>query len=78
MIANPPSLIGVADMADEANDRIDAEMHSRLRARAAERLSALRCESADNCAECGEQIPSGRQLAVPGCTLCVECASALD
>lgn len=68
----------MADVADEANDRIDADMHARLRARSAERLSELRCESADNCAECGEQIPSGRQLAVPGCALCVECASALD
>jgi len=31
-------------------------------------------DSADECMVCGELIPSKRQLAVPGCQLCVHCA----
>lgn len=35
-------------------------------------------ESADECMECGELIPSARQIAVPGCQLCVECADRVE
>lgn len=35
-------------------------------------------DSAHNCEECGFEIPSQRQIAVPGCTLCVACAEALE
>lgn len=35
-------------------------------------------ESADNCLECGLQIPSARQLAMPGCLLCVDCAAECE
>lgn len=35
-------------------------------------------ESLDECAECGDQISSARQIAVPGCTMCTECASMLE
>ena len=35
-------------------------------------------DSADDCVECGMQIPSERQLAVPGCDLCVGCADKLE
>lgn len=31
-------------------------------------------ECADNCVECGMQIPSERQLSAPGCQLCAGCA----
>ena len=31
--------------------------------------------SAVRCGECGDLIPQGRRDAVPGCKLCVECAS---
>lgn len=30
--------------------------------------------SAFECRECGEPIPEGRRVAVPGVKLCVECA----
>ncbi len=35
-------------------------------------------DSADECMECGELIPSARQIAVPGCQLCVECAERIE
>ncbi len=35
-------------------------------------------DSADDCEQCGNQIPSARQIASPGCTMCVECASRAE
>lgn len=35
-------------------------------------------DSADNCEECGLEIPSARQLAAPGCTLCIDCAGIFE
>ena len=32
-----------------------------------------RGESAEDCDECGTDIPEARRLAVPGCRFCVEC-----
>ena len=46
-----------------------------LRAKQAEQQAK---ETADNCVECGELIPSARQIAVPGCQLCVDCAEAYE
>lgn len=34
---------------------------------------APRGVSATACAECGEPIPEGRRLAVPGCERCADC-----
>lgn len=65
----------MSDIADMAGDRQEVEME---RAIAAARGHVYRAgdvpESADNCVECGTLIPSGRQLATPGCQLCVGCA----
>ena len=35
-------------------------------------------DSADECIECGNLIPSARQVAMPGCQLCVECAERFE
>lgn len=35
-------------------------------------------ESLTECAECGEEIPEKRRLAIPGVKLCVDCASERD
>ncbi|MFW2542042.1 DksA/TraR family C4-type zinc finger protein [Primorskyibacter sp. 2E107] len=35
-------------------------------------------ESLAQCAECGEEIPEARRVALPGVKLCVECASERD
>lgn len=29
--------------------------------------------SRDTCRDCGDEIPPARRVAVPGCTLCVDC-----
>jgi len=35
-------------------------------------------DSSDNCAECGLMISSARQIAQPGCSLCIICAEKLE
>jgi phage/conjugal plasmid C-4 type zinc finger TraR family protein len=35
-------------------------------------------ETAKNCTECGDMIPSARQAAVPGCQHCIRCAEELE
>ncbi|WP_136442678.1 DksA/TraR family C4-type zinc finger protein [Pacificoceanicola onchidii] len=35
-------------------------------------------ESLAECAECGEEIPEKRRLALPGVKLCVDCATERD
>ena len=35
-------------------------------------------ESAEDCDECGTDIPEARRLAVPGCRFCVECQGLLE
>ncbi len=35
-------------------------------------------ESLTECAECGEDIPEKRRLAIPGVKLCIDCASERD
>ena len=34
--------------------------------------------SLSHCAECGEEIPEGRRIAIPGVRLCVACQQAQD
>ncbi|MCP1652609.1 TraR/DksA C4-type zinc finger protein [Pseudomonas nitroreducens] len=63
----------MADIADYANDlvldRIEDLLHSRR--------SRLVVSSAEYCEDCGEDIPSARRLAAPGCTRCIDC-QAMD
>lgn len=54
---------------DRANDLAAAEVEAGIAGRV-----VYSGESADNCVVCGKQIPSGRQLAVPGVDTCIGCA----
>lgn len=65
----------MADEADIANDYAQGDLDRRIEAaRGVINHEATVEDSADNCEECGTQIPSARQIAVPGCDLCVDCA----
>lgn len=69
----------MADIADIANDY--AERHLEAAIAAARGIPSPErgaMESANECIECGELIPSERQIAVPGCQLCVECAAVME
>lgn len=61
------------DVIDAANDRADAERDALVRGRV-----VYQGMSADACEDCGLLIPSARQIAVPGCTRCVECAGKME
>lgn len=62
------------DEADKAGEYQDREMAALLKSHQQKRQLTPK-DSADNCEECGNQIPSARQIAVPGCLMCAECAA---
>ena len=35
-------------------------------------------ESAEECDDCGVEIPQARRLAVPGCRFCVDCQGLME
>jgi phage/conjugal plasmid C-4 type zinc finger TraR family protein len=64
------------DEADRAQLTIEQTLDAAIRA--ARGILPPETESASECAICQLQIPSSRQLAVPGCQLCVDCATELE
>lgn len=62
------------DDADYAQARIETELERALKQRA----QGPDLESADCCVDCSELISSSRQVAVPGCQRCAECAALLE
>jgi phage/conjugal plasmid C-4 type zinc finger TraR family protein len=69
------------------NNEEEAEMgqlhaiHNNMNAVAAVRRELERQAqqpSAEECEECGDEIPLARRLAVPGCQLCVFCQEKLE
>jgi phage/conjugal plasmid C-4 type zinc finger TraR family protein len=56
---------------DQIDDTV-ADAVKRARAR------LLGGEGSDECEECGEPIPEGRRLALPGVRTCVACQSGRD
>jgi phage/conjugal plasmid C-4 type zinc finger TraR family protein len=63
----------MADEADVANDRQEIET-----ARYLAGLTRYAGISADDCEQCGAEIPVARQIAVPGVQLCVTCANRAE
>ena len=58
------------------NEQIEASIEDELA-----RLKSVRRpvgESLSECAECGEEIPERRRLALPGVKLCIDCQSERD
>ena len=63
----------MADIADDAQEQAEKLEDLRRRQSAARGVLTPK-DSADNCEECGLEIPSARQIAVLGCDLCIICA----
>jgi len=61
------------DFADEA-----AERSATYLAECLARVRVCSGVSATHCGECGERIPEGRRVAVPGCRLCVDCQAVAE
>ncbi len=58
------------------SEQIEASISEEL-----ERMRARRApvgESLAECAECGEEIPEKRRLAIPGVKLCIDCQQERD
>ncbi|MCA0850988.1 DksA/TraR family C4-type zinc finger protein [Salipiger thiooxidans] len=58
------------------NEQIEASISDEL-----ERMRARKTpvgESLMECAECGEEIPEKRRLAIPGVKLCIDCQQERD
>jgi len=64
------------DDADRADDHITKELE--LAIRAARGICPPDTEIADCCIECGCEIPSMRQQAIPGVQTCFDCAVELE
>lgn len=54
-------------------DRVSEQEAMLEKLKAAARGYVHQEETADDCTMCGEQIPSARQLAIPGVQTCVDC-----
>lgn len=63
----------MTDAVDHATDLVERERAAIIAGR-----SHAPQASANECEECGLLIPSSRQLAVPGCTRCIECAENFE
>jgi phage/conjugal plasmid C-4 type zinc finger TraR family protein len=66
----------VSDEIDRAQAR-EEEMRADALAEHARRCRS-EVDSATECAMCGEAIPEGRRLAVPGVQTCVECQADIE
>lgn len=63
------------DKADIAGDLIDETTAANI----AKQTRALEPKNdTPDCLECGEEIPSPRREALPGCEHCIECQQQLD
>jgi phage/conjugal plasmid C-4 type zinc finger TraR family protein len=60
------------DEADRAQNIIERDLENAIKA--ARGVMPVDRVSADTCAICSLEIPSSRQVAVPGCTMCKDCA----
>lgn len=66
----------MADEIDIANDKAQDDLDRRIEAaRGVINHEATVEDSADNCTECDTEIPEKRRIAIPGCSLCIDCQS---
>ena len=68
----------MTDDADRSVERDSFIESQREEARRQAREAAAARGSAAECHECGNAIPKGRQRAIPGVRLCVECQEHRD
>ena len=64
------------DDIDKAQMHIERELEDAIRA--ARGVMPPDTRSADCCVECGREIPSVRQQALPGVQTCVDCAVQIE
>lgn len=67
-----------SDNLDVAAEYTQERTDATVAAQVAEYRQACARISRDDCAECGDEIPEGRRVAVPGVQNCVQCAENLS
>lgn len=63
----------MSDICDQADDVIEEALNRSL-----SQISRYTGMSATECVECGEGIPEGRRVAIPGVQLCAPCKDLED
>ena len=66
------------DDIDRANDEATAQLTASLTQAQQQRETLAAFPTADECVECGDLIPSARQIVMPGCQLCIHCAEKFE
>lgn len=68
----------MTDLFDRAAEREQELRDDALAARVRRAAAGRATVSAAHCAVCGEPIPAGRQIAVPGVQTCIDCQNDLE
>lgn len=63
-----------AEIIDQANELVELTMEHALQRIRIDRNAV----SAEQCEECGEEIPALRRAAMPGCQMCASCQADLE
>jgi len=63
-----------AEIIDQANELVELTMEHALQRHRIDRNAF----SAEQCEECGEEIPAPRRAAMPGCQMCASCQADLE
>lgn len=63
-----------AEIIDQANALVELTMEHALQRIRIDRNAV----SAEQCEECGEEIPAPRRAAMPGCQMCASCQADLE
>lgn len=66
----------MADEADNASDSYEHHVHiSLMNHRNKMKVATV---SLTECESCGEEIPEARRVAIPGCTVCIDCMESYE
>lgn len=63
-----------AEIIDQANELVEQNINQAIQRMRIDRNAI----SAEQCSECGEDIPTQRRAAVPGCQTCAECQGIIE
>jgi len=66
------------DEADKAQEEVDRQLATTIANIKLEQDVKLARLAADDCIDCGVDIPMERKLAVPGCQRCVSCKEKFE
>ncbi|MEG4679366.1 TraR/DksA family transcriptional regulator [Enterobacter cloacae] len=63
-----------SDIIDQANELVEHRLQLAIQKHRIDQNAV----SAEHCSDCGEDIPEGRRVAMPGCKTCASCQEVLE